>query len=203
MSKPLKLGTRLRAIRQEKRFTLQQVGDAVGLSRSFLSQVERDEAALSLGSLKRIADALGIPMIALLERNSQRPDQKAATARGNDARQHQGSAVRIVRKNQRKMLVWPGRTAKTYLLTPDLRGKLEVILDVEEPGHTSGQEYYSHEGEEFGIVLEGTYEVQVAKKRFILEEGDSIYFSSHIPHRVRVLGKESAKTLWVITPPSF
>ena len=142
-------------------------------------------------------------MIALLERNGERPDRKAAVGRGEDAKQRQESGVRIVRKNQRKMLVCPGRTAKTYLLTPDLRGKLEVILDVEEPGHTSGQEYYSHEGEEFGIVLEGTYEVQVTKKRFILEEGDSIYFSSRIPHRVRDVGKKSAKTLWVITPPSI
>jgi len=203
MAKPLKLGTRLRAIRQERRLTLQQVGDAVGLSRSFLSQVERDEATLSLGSLKRIADALGIPMIALLEHNSDRRSQKTAVGQGEDARQHQGSVVRVVRKNQRKMLVWPGRTAKTYLLTPDFCGKLEVILDVEEAGHTSGEEYYSHEGEEFGIVLEGRYEVQVAKERFILEEGDSICFFSHLPHRVRVLGKKSATTLWVITPPSF
>ena len=203
MSKPLKLGARLRAIRQEKQLTLQQVGDAVGLSRSFLSQVERDEATLSLGSLKRISGALGIPMIALLERNSGRRSQKVVVMRGEDARQTQGSAVRIVRKNQRKMLVWPGRKAKTYLLTPDLRGKLEVILDVEETGHSSGEEYYSHEGEEFGIVLEGTYEVQVEKERFVLEEGDSIYFSSHLPHRVRVLGEKTAKTLWVITPPSF
>jgi len=42
--------------------------------------------------------------------------------------------ARVVRRARRKQIVWPGRTTPSYLLTPDLRGPLEVMLDVLEPG---------------------------------------------------------------------
>lgn len=70
-------------------------------------------------------------------------------------------------------------------------------------GHSSGDEPYSHEGEEFGLVFRGRYEVEIAGEVYLLEEGDSIYFPSRLPHRVRALGDAPAETLWVITPPSF
>lgn len=198
------LGQKLKAVRTRKRVTLQQVADAANLSKSFISQVEAGAANPSIGSLKKIAQGLGIPLGALLD--DERTPALAptvASAPPDGQPRDRTREVQIVRRDRRKMLVWPGKDAKTYLLTPDLQRKLEVILDVEEPGHTSGEERYCHEGEEFGFVLEGRYEVTVGDQVFVLEEGDSIYYPSDIPHKVRVLGDRPAKTLWVITPPSF
>ena len=101
------------------------------------------------------------------------------------------------------MLTWPGAHGRTQLLTPDLERKLEVTLSVWKPGYTTGPEPYAHAGEEFGLVLEGRFEVTVGDATFRLETGDTIYFPSHLPHRSRVLGRRPATTLWVITPPSF
>lgn len=197
------LGERLRAIRRDRGLTLQQVADGAGLSKAFVSQVESGTANPSLASLKRVGDALGIPLAALFE---SRPNGTTRLPEPPTPDPDDGSEVRVVRKNRRKMLVWPGRKNASSLLTPDLQGKLEVLLDVLEPGDTSSDEEersMTHDGEEFGLILEGRYEATVGGRTFVLEEGDSITYPSRIPHRGRALGDQRVTTLWVITPPSF
>jgi transcriptional regulator with XRE-family HTH domain len=195
----VELGETLREIRRAKRLSLQQVADLAGLSKGFVSQVESGTTNPSIASLKRIANVLGTPLGALFgpESNGEgnAPAAQPSAPEGGD--------VRIVRRNRRKMLAWPGAQMKTYLLTPDLQRKLEVSLNVYEPGGHSGDEPLTHEGEEFGLVLEGQLEITVKDQRFVLEEGDTIYFPSQLPHRTRVLNGQPAKTLWVVTPPSF
>ena len=109
--------------------------------------------------------------------------------------------VKVVRANERKTLIYPGSVKKATLLTPDLQGKLEVIITVEDPEPHGNEEWYSHEGEEFGLILEGIYEVTVDDQVYKLEEGDSICFPSHLPHKMRNLGNKQSKAIWVITPP--
>jgi transcriptional regulator with XRE-family HTH domain len=196
----MELGPRLRQVRKRSGLTLQAVADRTGLSKSFVSQVESGASNPSLASLKKIGDALGIPLAALVDgyHGGER------TLRQEPARADAASmAVRVVRRNRRKMLTWPGAHGRTYLLTPDLQRQLEVTLSVWKPGYTTGHEPYAHVGEEFGLVLEGRFEVTVGDQTFVLTEGDTISFPSQLPHKSRVLGRRPATTLWVITPPSF
>jgi hypothetical protein len=66
---------------------------------------------------------------------------------------------------------FPGRASASYLLTRDLQRKLEVILELQDPdGDDGDRELYSHDGEEFGYMLEGRYEVTVDDETFVLEE---------------------------------
>jgi transcriptional regulator with XRE-family HTH domain len=194
----MRLGERLRELRKGRRLTLQQVATASGLSKAFVSQLESGSANPSLASLKRVGDALGIPLAALFEGfPNGDPAPGGAETLGT---------ARVVRKDRRKMIVWPGRRGPCSLLTPDLRGKLEVLLDVLDPGTSSGGEderCITHEGEEFGLILEGRYEITVGEQSFVLEEGDSITYPSRLPHRGRAIGDQPVRTLWVITPPSF
>jgi transcriptional regulator with XRE-family HTH domain len=193
------LGRTVRKFRRSKGVTLQQVADASNLSKSFISQIESGNANPSIASLKRIADVLEIPLAALFDGDGAAGGRSDVTP----APDPPVDEVKIVRRDRRKRLAWPGREGTTYLLTPDLRRKLEVIMSVMQPGEQAGDEMYSHAGEEFGLVLEGRYEVTVAGERYVLEAGDSIYYPSHLPHRTRVLGDTPVRTLWVITPPSF
>lgn len=193
----INIGSRLKSFRSEKKMTLQEVAEAAELSKSFVSQVETGSAQPSIGSLKRIADVLGITLADLFEEDSE--DEPVAAA--SEAPQPDG-AVRVVRVNRRKHLEWP-TGAHAALLTPDLRGKLEVILTTYEPSEEALVDTYTHEGEELGFVMEGTFEVQVNNETYVLEEGDSIHFPSHLPHSTRAIGDGPVKTLWVITPPSF
>ena len=179
----------IRKLRKEKGITLNEMAEKTGISINYLSRVERGKTNPSVGILKRISNVLGVSLLGLGGeplQNSVRPQE-----------------VAIVRRNMRKMLVYPKSKLKEYLLTPDLNRKLEVLLGESKPGKSKEDEWYSHEGEEFGLVLEGQYEVTVENKTYILNEGDSIYFLSHLPHKMRGIGRKRCKTLWVITPPSF
>lgn len=193
------LGDKLRAIRKDRGLTLQQVADAAGLSKAFVSQIESGTANPSLASLKRVGNALEIPLAALFEDESNGPEPAPAPT-------DEAGEVRVVRKHRRKQILWPGRSVPSYLLTPDLRGRLEVLLDVLEPGAASeedDQRCMTHDGEEFGFILEGRYEATVNGQVYVLEEGDSITYPSRLPHRGRAIGDRRVRTLWVITPPSF
>jgi transcriptional regulator with XRE-family HTH domain len=193
------LGEKLKAVRKDRGLTLQQVADAAGLSKAFVSQIESGTANPSLASLKRVGNALETPLAALFEDETNGAEPRPPSV-------EEAGEVRVVRKHRRKQIVWPGRSAPSYLLTPDLRGRLEVLLDVLEPGSPSQEDearWMTHEGEEFGFILEGRYEATVNGQVFVLEEGDSITYPSRLPHRGRALGDQRVRTLWVITPPSF
>lgn len=195
------LGKKLREIRKRKGLTLQQVASGAGVSKSFISQIESGATKPSLASLKKVGDVLGIPIAALFEAEVANDAPSGVATTQGDAGSR--AEVRVVRRNQRKRLVWPDSEGETYLLTPDLQRKLEVTLSTYLPGYQTGHEAYTHIGEEFGFVLEGRCEITVGDQVYELEEGDSIYYQSHVPHKMRVLGDRPVRTIWVITPPSF
>jgi len=178
-------GATLRRLREERRLPLKEVAARSGLTQSFLSQVERNLTSPSVASLRRIAQALGIPLAALF----------------------QGPVLpqeRVVRRGERRQFVHPKRQWRDYLLTPNLTGKLQVILSVIEPGGGSGEEPYAHDSdEECVLVLHGRLEFWVGSEGYLLEEGDSIVFESRVPHRNRNPGPEQAEVLWITTPPSY
>jgi mannose-6-phosphate isomerase-like protein (cupin superfamily)/DNA-binding XRE family transcriptional regulator len=190
----VELGRRLRAARRERRRSLQFVADQAGLSKSFISQLELGQSAASLGTLKRICAVLDIPVWALLD------DAPTAASEGEST--ESGAKVAVVRRHHRKVRRPAGSSTEISLLTPDLNRKIEVTLSVVQPGEGYGHEPYTHRGEEFGLVLSGTYEVTVDGVVHVLEEGDSIYLPSHLPHRTRALGDVPVTTFWVVTPPS-
>ena len=141
---------------------------------------------------------MGTTFVSLL--GFEEADENEKELEGN-GRQRQ--EVFVIKKGKRKMLVYPGGLRKAFLLTPDLRRKLEILLAYEEPQSENHEDWYQHEGEEFGFIIEGRYEVTVEGRTYILEEGDSIYFPSRLPHKMRCIGERTATTIWVITPPSF
>jgi mannose-6-phosphate isomerase-like protein (cupin superfamily) len=111
---------------------------------------------------------------------------------------------RVVRRGERRQFVHPKRQWRDYLLTPNLTGKLQVILSIIEPGGGSGEEPYAHDSdEECVLVLRGRLEFSVGVDSYLLEEGDSIVFESRTPHRNRNPGPGQAEVLWITTPPSY
>lgn len=182
------LGRRLRALRKERGRSIQQVADAAGVSKSFVSQLELGRSSASLGTLKRICAALDAPVWTLLDD----PDDSEATA----------GQVAIVRSDERRFRHVAGTEIDIALLTPDLNRDFQVTMSVLKPGEGYGGETYTHQAEEFGVVLQGAYEVTVDGTVHTLGVGDSIYFDSRLPHRTRAVGEGDTVTFWVTTPPS-
>ena len=89
------------------------------------------------------------------------------------------------------------------LLSPNLGRELELLRCTFAPGASSGEEPYTHRGEEAGVILSGTMELWLGDDHFILEEGDSFAFPSDTPHRYTNCGDMEAVVIWAITPPSY
>jgi uncharacterized cupin superfamily protein len=88
-------------------------------------------------------------------------------------------------------------------LIPSASGHLlsGYINHIEPGGGSDG--LIQHEGEEFGYVLEGQIELNVAGRRYRVGEGDSFHFRSERAHSYRNVGKKKARILWLNTPPTF
>ena len=179
----VRLGARIRAVRKERGLTLDVLGQLAGITRSFLSQVENDISAPSIATLRKIAQALGTPVFALVE------DQR-------DRR-------KVVRRQDRKRIRAPHSPVEYELLSPDLQRNIEVILMELEPGQVSNPVPMGHRGEECATVLSGKARVQVGDEYFDLEEGDTIHFDSGVPHRVLNPGSTPTQLISAISPPSF
>lgn len=181
-----RIGGRIRELRKAHGRTLSDVASAVGISVSYLSQIERDVSRLPIGVLKRIADALGVHMNWFFHAAAPGPDEESDI---------------IVRAANRRNLTFTGLGITEELLSPNLSGPLEVLISTVRPGADS--EYYTHEGAEAGLVMEGTLDLWVGDRHFTLGKGDSFAFPSTEPHRCVNRGRVPTKVLWVITPPHY
>jgi mannose-6-phosphate isomerase-like protein (cupin superfamily) len=110
--------------------------------------------------------------------------------------------AKVVRADQRKVLIYPGSGIRNELLSPDLQRAIQLMWIVMPPGTDTG-DFLVHEGEECGIVLQGTLEIWVGDERHVLNPGDAIYHPSSAPHRSRNVGEVDVIMVGAITPPSF
>jgi transcriptional regulator with XRE-family HTH domain len=175
------LGRRIREFRTEQGLTLAGLAARVGVTRSFLSSVERGQAYPSILVLRGIAAALEVPVFLLFT--------------GGES-----NGV-VVRRKERRIIRSPTARFSYELLSPDLQHKMEMIITRLEPG--AGSAPMAHEGEECALVLRGTVVLTIGGADYELQEGDSIYYNSGLPHNVRVVGDEQAEIVSAITPPSF
>jgi quercetin dioxygenase-like cupin family protein len=162
--------------------TLEEVSEQTGVSVGLLSQLQRGIGNPSFNTLLKIAEGLDVPISSFFE-----------------GAQHTSDPV--VHKDQRKKLMLDGPNVVYELLTPDLNRALEFLWIELAPGEST--ERFSHEGEESGIVLQGTLEVHLGDEVYLLGEGDSISFRSTTPHWHANPGKERMICVWVATPASL
>jgi DNA-binding transcriptional MerR regulator/quercetin dioxygenase-like cupin family protein len=175
------LGPRLRRMRQERGQTLEQAAMAVGLSASFLSELERGQSGASMATLHRLLAYYGTTFAALLQRPGGRVARLKRAGRGRSVRNH-GVLVEQLADGQALM---------------------EPQIFTVEPGAGS-EGGYAHEGEEFVYVLHGAFEVVLNEgERYVLRVGDSLYYPSSVSHSWRNPGRVLARVLWVNTPPTF
>ncbi|HHY34276.1 MAG TPA: cupin domain-containing protein [Firmicutes bacterium] len=178
------LGREIRRLRTARRMSLKQLAEESGLTFGYIGQIERGEVSPSISSLRRIAAALHITLADLFRA------ERAANSR-------------IVVPEARPRLKTDDERVTQQLLSPPGLWKMQPMWTEVEPGGTSGDRAYTHEGEEFGILLEGELTVWVGDETYVMKGGDSIYFASTVPHRFANNSGRKAVMIWVITPPSW
>jgi transcriptional regulator with XRE-family HTH domain len=192
----MEIGEKVKALRLVNRMTLSELSEKSGVSKSLLSQIERNISVPTVTTLQKIANAFRIPISSMFSENND-VTQPAAAHRSD----MNSGGLMVARKGNRKKLIMPWG-AWQEMLCPDLRHKIEFIY-LHYPVGTKVEEFYTHDGEECGIVLEGRFRAVIGDQEIILEPGDSIFYDSSIPHRWENAGETEATAIWAITPPSF
>ncbi len=177
------LGQALREARHRRGLTVEALATAAGVSSGLISQLERGQGNPAFLTLRRLAEALQLPVAHFV--------------------QGPVPTGMVVRAGERRRLHLPDADLVYELLTPSLRGKLEVLRTRIPPGWTNESKPFAHEGEECVHLLEGCLEVVVGTSRFVLEAGDSITYDASVPHWYLNGTEAPALILGAVTPPSF
>ncbi len=176
------LGTKLRSLRKSKNMSIEKLAEKAGLSIGLISQIERNLNSPTVSTLYKIAEALDTHIGYFFD-----DDRQGA----------------VVKRHERKVIKLPMSNLTYELLSPDMNQKMEFLLVRLRPGECDNKEQLSHEGEECGLVLKGRMLVKWGDTEYTLEEGDSIYFDSDVPHRYFNIGDTECVSVWTMTPPSF
>jgi transcriptional regulator with XRE-family HTH domain len=177
------VGRRLRALRRTKGLSLEILAERAKMSIGFLSQIERGLSSPSLRALATLADALDTGIAALIDDEIPRGDDDPIV-------------TREIERPELKLWRWGVSKQLLSAVNPDAR--LNLFMVMLEPGGSTGDEYYSHDGEEAGLVLDGALHLVVEHRAWTLLAGDSFRFASRLPHRFSN-PQETALTrvLWV------
>lgn len=177
------LGKELREARVRRHLSLEALAAASGVSTGSISQLERGRGNPSVLTLRRLAEALDLPLLLFT--------------------QGPASSGMVVRANARKRLALPDSELVYELLSPNLRGRLEVLRTTVPPGFNNEEKPFAHEGEECVHLLSGSLQVTVGAQQFVLDAGDAITYDPSIPHWWVNSSDDPAVMLGVVTPPSF
>lgn len=187
-SRAPRIGDQIRELRKVRNCTIVELAERIGRSVGYLSQVERNISSVSIPTLQKISDALGVQVSWFFHGGSEAPEEERGF---------------IVRRGNRRSLTFGDTGVHEELLSPNLSGQLELIMTTFRPGSWTGEEDRIRKGEEAGLVLEGTLELWVEGQHFVLSEGDSFTFRRSGPHRCHNPGKVDTRVLWIMTPPSY
>ena len=162
---PLKIGARLRAARTESGLTLDQLANATGLTKGFISRIERDGTSPSVQTLVALCEAMSIPVGWLFET----PE------------------VSLVRREDASTIISiSGDNALERLLTPRGQSAVQVLRSVYRPGQDGGEELYTIGANvEIAHVIEGRLDIIFATTHEELATGDTLTFHGHEPHTWR------------------
>ncbi|RKR20096.1 helix-turn-helix domain-containing protein [Arthrobacter oryzae] len=176
------LGARIREFRVARKLSLRALATEAQTSPGFLSQLERGQVNASVGTLRKLAEGLGITL----------PD----LFRSDDANRPQ-----VLRRGDRPNIHASNLTSK-YLLSQKPLRNFEVYTAEFLPGGDAGEAYAHGDAQEMIIVLAGAVTLELAGVEYPLHLGDSAEYRTSVLHTVRNSSDEPAEVLWIISPPT-
>ncbi len=184
------VGFKIKGIRESKQLSIEEISERSGLSPEQIISIENDEFLPSLGPLIKIARALGVRLGTFLDdsdelgpvvcRAEERDNSISFSNDAADARKHMEYHSSAKHKAGRHM---------------------EPFIIAIQPSEDRNFKLSAHEGEEFIYVMEGEVEIDYGKQKYVLKEGDSIFYDSIVEHHVHGVVGKSSKILAVVYIP--
>lgn len=177
------IAERIRNLRKEQHMTLKELSEKTELSVSFLSQVENGASSLAITSLKKIAEALDVPIGSFFDV----PHQN----------------IYITDMAQQKPFQIEGSSSSFIRMSGDFPNrKMEAMMTIIPPNSPHGS-CFNHPGEEFVYVLDGVLLIKLGGEERLIKAGSSIHYPSDIDHQWINPLNTPLKLLTVVTPVIF
>ena len=183
----LKIGGKIKDLREKNFYTLQDLAAKTGIAKSSLSEIETDEIMPPVATLLKLAKALNVGMAHFFR--DEVPAEKISLT-------HPQERVKIKQRPHHR----EGEVDYIYeSLEARMPAKhMEPLLVEFVPMKTAEMVFTSHEGEEFLFLLEGKIEFRTNDRVEKLSAGDALYFDSSQNHSFRSLTKSKARALVVV-----
>ena len=184
------VGAKIKGLRESKNISIEEIAERSGLSIDQINSIENDQHLPSLGPLIKIARALGVRLGTFLDDNDELGPAVCRAEEHNSSISFSNDAA-----DARKHMEY-------HSLAKQKAGRhMEpFIIDIQ-PSEEKDFKSSAHEGEEFIYVLNGQVEIDYGKEKYLLKEGDSIFYDSIVMHHVHGVVGESAKILAVVYIP--
>ncbi|MBW1921431.1 MAG: helix-turn-helix transcriptional regulator [Deltaproteobacteria bacterium] len=180
---------RIKMYRKDRGLTLRELAERAGCTHSYISQVEKGKSVPSLSMVGKLASALEVSVVDLLN--------------GLPGVEDKGEWY--LSKNDRKTINYPDGKVSSQLLVPRITTrKMEPLISTIKPGGSSdAAEGMNHPPgtEEFVFLIKGELDFAVNGKEIHLKEGDTLSFDGNLPHSWVNSSGKTAVVLFVFTPP--
>lgn len=179
---PPEVGATLQKLRLARNLTLEDLSRAAGVSKSMLSQIEREKANPTIAVAWRLSNALGVSIAELL----------APEARETDS-------IRVLEAHEMPTMAGNHAGYVLRILSPlELAGKFEWYELVLSPNGELASTPHDPGATEHLTLLQGAMELEVNGEKKKLKNGATARYQADRPHCIRNLGKTEAKALMVL-----
>lgn len=184
------LGEKIRRLRESKGISIEDIADKTDLSADMIEKMECNDIVPSLSPLLKIAKVLDVRLGTFLDDAPQTGPAVVKSGKSENVMRFSGKNTNLKDSTLEFYSLASGKTD---------RHMEPFLIDVHPP---INEEYQlsSHEGEEFVFVMNGEIEVLYGKEKYLVSEGDSIYYDSVVPHELHAHEGE-AKILAVVYTP--
>lgn len=184
-----KISQRIKYFMEKRQVSIEDLATATGLEKDFIETMLAENVYPPLGPLMKIARTLGVRLGTFLD------DQESTDPYivRNAERESQFSVLAEKNKPTALNFFSLGKGKTDRHMEPFF---VEIF-----PESASKKALSSHEGEEWIAVIKGSIEIIYGKETYVLNEGDSVYYNSIVPHYVSCLGDEKAQIHAVIYIP--
>ena len=171
------MSIRLKILRKKLGVTLEALAEKSGMTKSYLSKVERGLNTPSIAAALKLAKALNVKVEELFSEDNVSLDSYSLVRSHERPDTSPGYAVLAHQVSERSLL--------PFIIYP--------------PAEFTDKTFKEHLGEEFLFVHEGQVEVDFMNERVLLARGDALHFNAQKPHRIRSVGEVQAQLLWWCT----
>lgn len=185
------VGEKIKSLRESKNIRMEELAERSGLAIEQVERIENNIDLPSLAPLIKIARVLGVRLGTFLDDQDETGPAICRKADASDTISFSNNAIQSRKHMEYHSLARSkaDRHMDPFIIDVSATDDMDFVLS-------------SHEGEEFIYVLQGCMEISYGKNTYLLNEGDSIYYDSIVPHHVHGYQGQAARILAVVYTPA-